>query len=84
MFSQLFRLQCPFITFPPAQHKKHFHDNQVSQAVRLLFDSIKHRAGFIDPFRLAENIEPDVRYVSRKRFDEAFDLNYFECKKYKH
>ncbi|XP_064634058.1 rho GTPase-activating protein 190-like isoform X4 [Lineus longissimus] len=59
------RLQCPFITFPPAPRiiEKHFHDNQVSQAVRLLFDSIKHRAGFIDPFRLAENLEPDVRIV---------------------
>jgi hypothetical protein len=58
------RLQCPFIDIPSSMMTdtgRKFNPDQVQWAMVELVQCIRHRALIVNPWQVAESIEPDIR-----------------------
>ena len=42
---------------------RRFHEDQIGLAMHHMVKCIKHRSSFVQPWQIAESLEPDIRYV---------------------
>ena len=66
----LHRLQSPFIDIPSSMmvdSSRRFHEDQIGLAMHQLVRCIKQRS-FVNPWHMAESIEPDLRLVSKTTY----------------
>lgn len=61
----IFSLQCPFIDMPIVDGGTSMFDIElISNAMKLLVESITHRIGFLNEYQsIMDPSDPDIRYV---------------------
>lgn len=70
VFFHVFSLQCPFIDMPVEDGDTSMFDaDLISNAMKLLVESITHRIGFLNEYQsIMDPSDPDIRYILHIHF----------------